>query len=76
MHDYGQSLLGKTKLKPLIAERLGQSVSNGIKAGQLERKNFTLVGLQTFGRICGKGGGPDPETGFEDRFSSARSLET
>ncbi len=52
MHDYGQSLLRKTKLKPLIAERLGQSVSNGIKAGQLERKNFTLVGLQTFGRMA------------------------
>jgi hypothetical protein len=51
MHDYGQSLLRKTKLKLLIAERLGQSASNGIKAGLMERKNFTVVGLQTFGRI-------------------------
>src|SRR5882724_11111677 len=52
MHDYGQSLLRKTKLKLLIAERLGQSASNGIKAGRVTRKIFTLGGLQTFGPRC------------------------
>jgi len=38
-------------LKLLIAERLGQSVSNGIKASRVTRKIFTLVGLQTFGGV-------------------------
>ena len=68
MHDYGQSLLRKTKLNPLISERLGQSVSNGIKAGRMERKNFTVIGLQTFGRVAEKLKLLTKNPDFEDRF--------